>query len=233
MSESPSPWRRARSSVASVASVGTYRARPLPRWWPLPACALLGTVVGGVYGLVRPPEYSATSYVVVTPTGKSDPATALGFAQAYGRVATQVAVIGDAQAWAGVPAETIRRDVQTATSPDAPMIAITGSSRRPDQAADIANAVARALTLNGRHTEASTGVRLVQFSRAARPVDPSSAPASLTALVGGCAGGLTGALVLLVRRRPGRKEQPAPVPSPAGRAPAAELTAARPGGGAQ
>lgn len=186
--------------------------RALPRWWPLSACALLGTVAGGVYGLARPAEYSATSYVVVTPTGKSDPATALGFAQAYGRVATQVAVIGDAQAWAGVPADTIRRNVQTATSPDAPMIAITGTSQRPGEAADIANAVARSLTVNGMHTETSTGVRLVQFSRAATPVDPSSAPASLTALVGGCAGGLAGGLVLLVR--PKRRE-PAPVPAPA------------------
>ncbi|MFD9793436.1 lipopolysaccharide biosynthesis protein [Streptomyces sp. NPDC059070] len=203
MSENPNPLRR------------FLGGRPLPRWWPLPACALLGAVAGGVYGQVRPAEYSATSYVVVTPTGKSDPATALGFAQAYGRVATQVAVIGDAQAWAGVPADTIRRNVQTATSPDAPMIAITGTSRRPGEAADIANAVARSLALNGQHTEASTGVRLVQFSRAARPVDPSSAPPSLTALVGGCAGGLTGGLLLLVR--PGRPRALAPVPAPAGR----------------
>ncbi|MEU1075220.1 MULTISPECIES: lipopolysaccharide biosynthesis protein [unclassified Streptomyces] len=203
MSRSPSPWRRTRSHPA---------ARPLPRWWPLPVCALLGAAAGGVYGLARPAEYSATSYVVVTPTGTSDPATALGFAQAYGRVATQVAVVGDAQTWAGVPADTIRRKVQTATSPDAPMIAITGTSERPGEAADIANAVARSLTVNGAHTEASTGVRLVQFSRAARPVDPSSAPPSLTALVGGCAGGLTGGLVLLVR--PARRE-PAPVPAPA------------------
>ncbi|MEV8528337.1 lipopolysaccharide biosynthesis protein [Streptomyces sp. NPDC052000] len=175
--------------------------RPLPRWWPLPVCALLGAAAGGAYGEVRTPEYSATSYVVVTPTVKSDPSVALGFAQAYGRVATEVAVIGDAQVWAGVSAGTLRRSVQTATSPDAPMIAITATSARAGDAAGIANAVARALILNGTHTQADTGVRVVQFSRAAKPLAPASPSAALTSLVGGCAGGLIGGLALLARPR--------------------------------
>lgn len=51
------------------------------------------------------------------PAEKSDPAAALGFAQAYGRVATDIAVTGDAQVWAGVTADTLRRNVQAATSP--------------------------------------------------------------------------------------------------------------------
>ncbi|MFJ8310898.1 MULTISPECIES: lipopolysaccharide biosynthesis protein [unclassified Streptomyces] len=195
--------------------------RPLPRWWPLPVCALLGATAGGVYGAVRTPEYSATSYVVVTPAGKTEASVALGFAQAYGRVATEVAVIGDAQVWAGVSAETLRRSVQTATSPDAPMIAVTATSARAGDAAGIANAVARALTLNGAHTQADTGVKVVQFSRAAKPLAPSSPAASLTTLVGGCAGGLLGGLTLLARprRRTGTEpESGVALPSPAGAA---------------
>ncbi|MFF4182107.1 lipopolysaccharide biosynthesis protein [Streptomyces sp. NPDC001691] len=201
---------------------GPLRARALPRWWPLPVCALLGASAGGLYGVVKTPEYSATSYVVVTPAEKADPSVALGFAQAYGRVATEVAVIGDAQVWAGVSAATLRGSVQTATSPDAPMIAITATSPRAADAAGMANAVARALTLNGRHTQADTGVRVVQFSRAAKPLAPSSPSASLTTLVGGCAGGLLGGLALLARPR--RRHEPEPgitaaVPGPAGASP--------------
>ncbi|MEU9197710.1 lipopolysaccharide biosynthesis protein [Streptomyces hundungensis] len=204
-------------------SRGPLRTRWLPRWWPLPVCALLGATAGGIYGAVKTPEYSATSYVVVTPAEKADPSVALGFAQAYGRVATEVAVIGDAQVWAGVSADTLRRSVQTATSPDAPMIAITATSERAADAAGMANAVARALTLDGAHSQKDTGVRVVQFSRAAKPVAPSSPTASLTALVGGCAGGLLGGLSLLARPR--RHEEPgtgpervAAVPGPAGSA---------------
>ncbi|MFD9633650.1 YveK family protein [Streptomyces violascens] len=197
------------------------RSRPLPRWWPLPVCALLGATAGGVYGVVKTPEYTATSYVVVTPAEKADPSVALGFAQAYGRVATEVAVIGDAQVWAGVSANTLRGSVQTATSPDAPMIAITATSARAGDAAGMANAVARALTVNGTHTQADTGVKVVQFSRAARPLAPSSPSAALTTLMGGCAGGLLGGLTLLARprRRPeSGTEVAASVPAPAGAA---------------
>ncbi|MFE9402099.1 lipopolysaccharide biosynthesis protein [Streptomyces sp. NPDC006530] len=202
---------------------GPLRTRSLPRWWPLPVCALLGATAGGVYGAVKTPEYSATSYVVVTPAEKADPSVALGFAQAYGRVATEVAIIGDAQVWAGVSAATLRAGVQTATSPDAPMIAITATSSRAADAAGMANAVAQALTVNGAHSQKDTGVRVVQFSRAAKPLAPSSPTASLTALVGGCAGGLLGGLALLARPR--RREEPgagpervASVPGPAGSA---------------
>ncbi|MFG3285423.1 lipopolysaccharide biosynthesis protein [Streptomyces sp. NPDC048111] len=200
---------------------GHQRARALPRWWPLPVCALLGATAGGVYGVVKPPQYSATSYVVVTPAEKADPSVALGFAQAYGRVATEVAVIGDAQVWAGVSAKTLRDSVQTATSPDAPMIAITATSGRAADAAGMANAVARALTVNGAHTRADTGVRVVQFSRAATPLAPSSPSPALTGLVGGCAGGLLGGLALLARPRRRPETEPetaraASVPGPAG-----------------
>lgn len=38
-----------------------------PLWWPLPACALLGLAAGGAYGVLKAPEYAATSYVVAVP----------------------------------------------------------------------------------------------------------------------------------------------------------------------
>ncbi|GAA3824974.1 hypothetical protein GCM10022403_067970 [Streptomyces coacervatus] len=197
------------------------RVKRLPAWWLLPAGALLGAVAGGAYGLVKPPQYTATSSVVaVAAGGRSDVdcADALGFAQAYGRVAPQLAVLGDAQLEAGVPASTLRRSVQVATSPDAPMISVSATSSNPGQATDIANAVSGALVTQAGHTKAATGIRLERLARAMRPAEPSSASWKLTSLVGGSAGGLLGGLLLLARPRraeeaedgPGQATVPAP-----------------------
>ncbi|WP_030693236.1 LPS biosynthesis protein [Streptomyces globisporus] len=173
------------------------------RWAVLPAAVLAGAVLGGGYGAVKAPEYAATSYVIVVPAEKADPGAVVGFAQAYGRVATDIAVTGDAQVWAGVTADTLRKNVQAETSPDAPMISITARSAKPAQAVSMADGVARALVLDSSHVAGSTGVKVVQFSRATKPVSPVSPSAPLSALVGGCAGGLLGGLVLLVRpKRP-------------------------------
>ncbi|NEY36270.1 lipopolysaccharide biosynthesis protein [Streptomyces sp. PRKS01-65] len=170
-------------------------------WTVLAACALAGGLLGGGYGLVRTPAYTATSYVVAVPAQDADPAAALGFAQAYGRVATQVAVLADAQVGAGVPAATLKRSVRTATSPDAPMVAVSATSHRPDLAVDMANAVSEALTRHAGNASGATHVTLRPFARATRPTEPSSAPPALTALVGASAGGLLGGLALLVRPR--------------------------------
>ncbi|MFD7326978.1 lipopolysaccharide biosynthesis protein [Streptomyces sp. NPDC059875] len=193
------------------------------RWWALPASVLIGATLGGGYGALKAPEYAATSYVIVVPGEKSDPAAALGFAQAYGRVATDIAVTGDAQVWAGVSADTLRSSVLAATSPDAPMISITARAAKPGRAVSMADGVARALVVNSSHVAGNTGVKVVQFSRATKPVEPVSPSAPLSALVGGCAGGLLGGLVLLVRprraaRAEARQSRPAPsaaVPGPA------------------
>lgn len=193
------------------------RARALPPWSLIAAGVLAGGLLGGGYGVVRTPTYTATSYVVAVPTDKSDPASALGFAQAYGRVATQLAVLGDAQVWAGVPVKTLQAGVRAATSPDAPMVAVTATSSRPDLAADMANAVSRALTRHASDVRGATHVELQQFARATEPTAPSSASAGVTGLVGASAGGLLGGLLLLVRPR---RRQPEPgraasVPGPA------------------
>jgi uncharacterized protein involved in exopolysaccharide biosynthesis len=195
------------------------RMKRPPLWWLLPAGALLGAVAGGAYGLAKPPQYTATSSVVAVAAGRSDVdcADALGFAQAYGRVAPQLAVLGDAQVAAGVPAATLRKSVQVATSPDAPMVAVSATSSSPARAVDIANAVSGALVTQAGHTKATTGIRLERLSRALKPTEPSSASWQLTSLVGGCAGGLLGGLGLLARPRrsadddgPGQATVPGP-----------------------
>lgn len=214
------PTRQRRLSLA--------RLKGLPLWSVLAAGTLTGGLLGGSYGLLTPSTYTATSYVIAVPNDKSTPDAALGFAQAYGRVATQLAVLGDAQVWAGVPVRTLQRSVRTATSPDAPMVAVSATSTRPGLAVDMANAVTRALTRHADDSRSNTRVRLVQFSRAVEPSEPTSASPAVTGLVGASAGGLLCGLALLARpRRSGQDDDRAPAPSVPGPAAAADVRGQR------
>ncbi|MFF4582939.1 lipopolysaccharide biosynthesis protein [Streptomyces sp. NPDC001373] len=186
------------------------RLLPPSAWWPLPACALLGMAAGGAYGVLKAPEYAATSYVVAVPNETTEPATALGFAQAYGRIATSSSTLAYAQPRAGIGARQLRTQVRAETSPDSPMIAITGTSRSAAEAADIANAVADALSLTSNQAAKNTGVQLLLFNQAVAPGEPASPSAAISAAVGLCAGGLLGGLWLLARparRRSGAREE--------------------------
>ncbi|MGW7329923.1 lipopolysaccharide biosynthesis protein [Streptomyces sp. NPDC054840] len=173
-----------------------------PPWWPLPACALLGLVAGGAYGVLKAPEYAATSYVVAVPDDTTEPATALGFAQAYARITTSSSTLAYAQPRAGISAAKLRTQVRAETSPESPMIAVTGTSTSPAEAADIANAVADALSLSSNQAAKNTGVQLLLFNQAVAPAEPASPSAAISGAVGLCAGGLLGGLSLLAR--PGR-----------------------------
>ncbi|MCJ1679062.1 lipopolysaccharide biosynthesis protein [Streptomyces sp. APSN-46.1] len=172
-----------------------------PAWWPLPVVALLGLAAGGAYGVLKAPEYAATSYVVAVPDDTTEPATALGFAQAYARIATSSSTLAYAQPRAGLSAQKLRTQVRAETSPESPMIAITGTSKSPSEAADIANAVADALSLSSNQAAKNTGVQLLLFNQAVAPAAPASASAPVSGAVGLCAGGLLGGLWLLARPR--------------------------------
>ncbi len=219
------PPARPRRTPAALRRV-RRRLRALPAWTPLAAGLLAGGLLGTGYGLLATPRYTATSYVVAVPADQSDPAAALGFAQAYGRVATQLAVLGDAQMYADVPVRTLVESVRTATSPDAPMVSVTATSAHPEQAADLANAVARALTQHASASADDTHVELRQFARATEPTEASSASAAVTGLVGASAGGLLGGLALLVRPRR-TAHGPAPTAAVPGPAPAADVRGRR------
>ncbi|MGP3750348.1 Capsular polysaccharide biosynthesis protein [Streptomyces sp. LamerLS-316] len=186
-----------------------------PTWWPLPACVLLGAACGFSYGMLAQPEYAATSYAMVTAGKGIDPAAALGYAQSYGRLATSDATLSYAKGAAGEPVRELRAHVRSETSPDSPMIAVTGTSVSRGRAADIANAVTEAVVVSSGHVAKDTGVKLVKFSHAVPPVDPVSPSAPLGTAVGASAGGLAGGLILLVRPRPGRRGVTAQVPGPA------------------
>ncbi|MGW7195151.1 lipopolysaccharide biosynthesis protein [Streptomyces chryseus] len=190
------------------------RATPLPAWWPVPVCALLGTLCGVSYGVLKTPEYTATSYVVAVPAKGTEPGAALGYAQAYGRITTSDSTLAYARVAAGVPPEALRSQVSTETSPDSPMIAITGTATKPAAAADIANAVAEAVFVSSNHVSKNTGVKLLVFSQAIAPAEPTSPSVGISAAVGGCTGGLLGGLALLVRPKRPRRAASASVPGP-------------------
>lgn len=188
---------RLRSAFRGAAAL----LRRVPGWWPLPACVVAGVLGGTVYAATVPPQYDATSYVVVAPGQRSDPASALGYAQAYGKIATDAVVLARAEAKHGLPRGSLRSRVRARTSPDAPMVQITGTGGRPAQAAGYADAVASSLTRTAERSARNTGVRLSVVSHAAAPAAPVTPSAPVAASVGGCAGGLVGGLVLLVRPR--------------------------------
>ncbi|MFD6420144.1 lipopolysaccharide biosynthesis protein [Streptomyces sp. NPDC060194] len=188
---------------------------PRPALWLLPCAVIAGALAGLVYGSVKAPQYAATSYVVVVPDAKKDPAAALGFAQAYGRVAVDVAVEGGAAGDADVSRRTLRDGVTAATSPDAPMISLTARSTSAATAVAMADSAASALVEKSAATKKTTGVEVLGFSRAGTPSAPASPSAAVAALVGGCAAGLLAGLALLVRPRRSAPGAYAPVPAPA------------------
>ncbi|MGA6173700.1 lipopolysaccharide biosynthesis protein [Streptomyces sp. NPDC012600] len=186
----------------------------LPQWWPLPACVLLGTVSGLSYGLLASPQYEATSYAMAVAEEETNPAAALGFAQSYGRLVTSDATLSYAQGAAGEPLHALRGQVRSETSPDSPMIAVTGTSDQPGKAADIANAVIEAVIVSSGHVSKDTGVKLIKFTHAMKPDQPVSPSLPLGTAVGTAAGGLLGGLVLLVRPRRTDWSVSAQVPGP-------------------
>ncbi|MGW0316270.1 lipopolysaccharide biosynthesis protein [Streptomyces flavidovirens] len=190
------------------------QAIPVPVWWPLPVCAVLGTACGVSYGALQTPEYTATSYVVAVPAKGIEPTAALGYAQAYGRITTSDSTLAYARVAAGVPPEALRTQVSTETSPDSPMIAITGTADKPAVAADIANAVAEAVFVSSNHVSKNTGVKLLVFSQAIAPTEAASPSLPISAAVGGSTGGLIGGLALLVRPKRPRATASASVPAP-------------------
>ncbi|BAJ31453.1 MULTISPECIES: hypothetical protein [Kitasatospora] len=192
------------------------------RWWPLAVAVPLGAVAGAGYAAVSHPSYAASSYVVVVPNTPGENSTAVNFAQAYGRLTGQPQVLIGAAAETGHTVAVLSGLVRGTTSPDAPMIEITGTGARGGEAVRNADAVAKSLIAFGNASSKETGVRLVPLAPAAEPDAPASPSAALDTGVGAAAGVLLGTLAMLTRRKDGpavRAELPAqPAPEPAAQA---------------
>ncbi|KUL23480.1 hypothetical protein ADL15_45720 [Actinoplanes awajinensis subsp. mycoplanecinus] len=175
--------------------------------------AVLGGAAGATYAAVKDPTYTAKAYVVAT-ASRSDPATALNFAQAYGRIATSGPVLAAARSRlhdvAGLSS------VRASTSPDAPVVEIVATGTSARHTADLANAVARALADYASKRSTDTTVKLSVLAPATVPARPTSPKPPLELAVGAAAGLLIGGLAALGGG--GRREPPA---EPAGTPPAA------------
>jgi capsular polysaccharide biosynthesis protein len=109
-----------------------------------------------------------------------------------------------------VPASAteLRRQVTATTSPDAPVIEVTGSDENPRRAADLANLVAESLIAYASGSAAQAGMRVVLLSPAYPPADPASPRPGLSIAVGAAAGLLAGAFAVMAgfgRRPPGTR----------------------------
>lgn len=211
-----SPAAQPSAGHAAPASARGPRAL-LRRWWPLLVAVPVGAACGAGYAEVTGPQYQANAYVMVVAQPGGDSSAAVDFAQAYGRVVGQPQIVARAAAGLGQTVAALTSRIEATTSPDAPMIQITGSAPKAKEAAKDANAVADALVAFGNDTGAQTHVKLITFAPAAAPEKPSSPAKVLDVAVGGAAGLLVGGLVLLAR--PGRAN--APVPQPRAETPAA------------
>ncbi|MFE4354819.1 Wzz/FepE/Etk N-terminal domain-containing protein [Kitasatospora sp. NPDC056800] len=188
--------------------------RLVRRWWPVVLAVPLGAAVGAGYAVAADPSYAANAYVLVVAQNPGEAAIATNFAQAYGRLAGQPQVLGAAAAETGHTRSELEALVHGTTSPDAPMIEITGTGERPQEAARTADAVARSLVAFANTSSKDTNVRLVTLSPAAAPDRPTTPSGKLDVAVGGATGLLLGALVMMTRRR-GAPAAPEAVGSPA------------------
>ncbi len=197
-------------------------ARALTRlWWPVALAVPLGAVAGAGYAVVSHPSYAANSYVVVVPQNPGEGSTAVNFAQAYGRLAGQPQVLDAAAAETGRSVAAMAGLVSGTTSPDAPVIDITGTGRTPESAVRAADAVAKSLVTFANTSSKETGVKLVPLAAAAEPDAPTSPSPALDTAVGGAAGVLIGALVMMTRRRGPAEAVAEPVAEPVAETPEA------------
>lgn len=172
------------------------------RWWLIGLLTVLGASAGLGYALLRQPVYAAKAYVVVVAQNSND-STAVSYAQAYARIAGQGETLAAAvrSSNGDVTAGELRRAVRSSSSPDAPVIEVTGSAYPARRAADLANLVADGLISTANRHSSDTRVKLVLLSEAAPPLTPASPRPVLDIAVGAAAGLLLGGLALLGRPR--------------------------------
>jgi capsular polysaccharide biosynthesis protein len=183
------------------------------RWWLVGALAALGGLVGLGYTGVARPSYVAKAYVIVVAQDQTGSTSAVSYAQAYTRIAPQGDVVDAAarRSHGAASAAQLRRQVQAASSPDTPVIEITGSARSGRRSAELANLVADSLIRTANRQSAATRIRPTLLSAAAPPADPVSPRLAPDVAVGAAVGLLLGGLAVLAGAGNGALPTP-PVP---------------------
>jgi uncharacterized protein involved in exopolysaccharide biosynthesis len=163
----------------------------LRRWWWL---LLLGPLLGAAAGLglasLQPPRFQATATVLILPTRdpgsfvSDDLVAAARLAATYGRLAGTGPVLAAAGAAVAPPlaAADLARVVSARAAPDLPIVDVTAAAGDAQRAADLANAVARALVERFRADEAARAAPVEATLAAQR--SPAPAPAATPAATG-------------------------------------------------
>jgi capsular polysaccharide biosynthesis protein len=186
-------------------SSGNAHARTR-RWSVVLLMVLLGALGGVGYSLLATPTYTAQAFVVVSANPVTGDRRDVSFAQAYGRVISQPDVARVSSAAVNAPIDEVIRSVQARTSPDAPIIELTGNSTDALRVAAMVNAVANRLVAFAGERQKDTGVRLSVLSLATPPSRASSPVLSLNVAVGTAAGVLLGGLIALAMGNRGGPE---------------------------
>ncbi|MDL4773213.1 hypothetical protein [Actinomadura xylanilytica] len=121
------------------------------------------------------------------------------YAQAYGRLALLPETLALASSLPVSVAAHAQPHIQVATSPDTPLIRLTGSAADAADAAGFANAAAGALVQYGRAHRSETGVRVMLMNQADPPRVASSPDLPLNTAVGTACGVLLAVLVAAAR----------------------------------
>jgi capsular polysaccharide biosynthesis protein len=200
-----------------MASPAQLLGRLLRQGGVLAGAVVLGVLAGAMYGVWKAPTYTADAHVVVVAAANApDDQTAVKFAQAYGRIGTDSAVLtGTDTVKGGGSVAALRDQVRVATSPDAPIIQVTGVAPNAARAAQVANEVATALIAFGNARSTQTTVRLASFSAASAPERPSAPNPPLAIAVGAAAGLLIGGFATTAGIGSRRRAAPTPAPAPA------------------
>ena len=169
------------------------------RWWPAALLVGLGAIAGFGYAQVAQPTYVTSAYVAAVARDAGDNLAAVSYADAYARIARQGDVVNAAvkTSGGGVSSDELRRQVTTTTSPEGPVIEVTGAGSTPQRAADLANLVAAGVISTAGRNSDQTRVDLVLLSPAIAPPDPASPRPVLDVAVGAAVGLLLGGLVVL------------------------------------
>ncbi|MBN9737920.1 MULTISPECIES: Wzz/FepE/Etk N-terminal domain-containing protein [unclassified Pseudonocardia] len=196
------------------------------RWLLVVLLVLLGAGAGLLYTYLTPPTYRSSALVVATELQPGGDRRDVSFGQAYGRLIDQQGILTSAAEAAGTTVEEARNSLASSTSPESPMIEITGTGATPVAAADMVNAAAAAIVDTAGTRLGDTGVRLLVLSPGVPPDQQISPDLTVDVAVGGAAGFLLGGLLLLggpaTRRRDGgpgvpwqRRNDPPWPPEPA------------------
>jgi capsular polysaccharide biosynthesis protein len=195
--QSPDPAAQAAAAGGAEpawASREQIRARLVRRGWLSALIIACGAGAGYGYGASSPATYTAQAYIVAAAKTPGDTVSATAFATAYSRIAGQPQILEAAASASPYSVRTLSADTAAALSPNAPVIAISGTAHEAADASAEANAVANALVALATAHETDTTVSLTLLSAAQAPITPSSPSAKLDAAIGGGVGLLLTAL---------------------------------------